>query len=119
MNRKIMLTGLTTLVVGGLLLTPSVWAYRGDPNIQGPNYSPERHEAMSKAFNNNDYNAWKKLMNGRGRVSQVVNKDNFTKFAQAHKLMLEGKKAEATKIRTELGLGLGKGHGYGMGRGSK
>jgi len=72
---------------------------------------------MTKAFEKNDYNAWKNLMQGKGRVTQVVNKDNFSKFAQAHKLALEGKTAEANKIRTELGLGLQNGSGRGQGMG--
>lgn len=115
MNKKIILSGLTALVISGVLVAPAVEAYRGDPNVQGPNYSPERHEQMTKAFQSNDYNAWKELMNGRGRVTQVVNKDNFAKFAQAHKLMLEGKKDEAAKVRAELGLGLQNGSGKGTG----
>ena len=121
MNNKIILSGLTALIIGGALVAPAVEAYRGDPSVQGPNYSQERHEAMTKAFTNNDYNAWKELMNGRGRVTQVVNKDNFAKFAQAHKYMLEGKKTEAAKLRTELGLGLrdGSGKGTGMGMGNR
>lgn len=123
MNSKIILSGLTALIIGGALIAPSVEAYRGDINVKGPNYSSERHEQMTKAFQNNDYNTWKELMNGRGRVTQVVNKDNFAKFAKAHKLMFEGKKDEAAKIRAELGLGLrngsGKGTGTGLGTGYK
>lgn len=94
-------------------------AYQGDPNVKGPNYTAERHSAMTKAFENNDYNAWKELMAGRGRVTQVVNEGNFSRFSEAHKLALEGKTDEAKKIRTELGLGLknGAGQGRGMGRG--
>ena len=119
MNNKIILSGLTALIIGGALVAPAVEAYRGDPNVQGPNYSPERHTQMTKAFENNDYNAWKELTNGRGRVTQVVNKDNFAKFAQAHKLMLEGKKTEAAEIRADLGLGLQNGSGRGTGMGNR
>lgn len=105
----------------GVIAPNAVMAYQGDPNVKGPLYSEERHEAMEKAFENNDYNAWKKLMQGRGRVTQVVNKDNFAKFAQAHKLAEQGKVEEATSIRQEMGLGLknGSGRGVGMGRWSK
>lgn len=92
-------------------------AYQGDPNVKGPNYTAERHDAMTKAFENNDYNAWKELMAGRGRATQVVNEGNFSKFAEAHKLALEGKTDEANKIRTELGLGLRNGSGNGQGMG--
>ena len=117
MNKKSILIGITALVLGGSVLTSQAQAYKGDPNVKGPNYTAERHEAMIKAFANNDYNAWKNLMQGKGRVTQVINKDNFAKFAQVHKLALEGKTAEANKIRVELGLGLHNGSGQGQGMG--
>jgi len=86
-------------------------AYRGDYTQKGPYYSPERHEAMEQAFENNDYNAWKKLMeeHSHGRVLEVVTEDNFEQFAQAHQLAKEGKYEEADAIRQELGLRTRKG----------
>lgn len=114
------LVGVATLALGALVILPNIsQAYRGDATVKGPNYTVERHDAMEKAFNNNDFTAWQKLMTGRGRVTQVVNKDNFAKFAEIHKLTEAGKTVEAQKIRTELGLGLrdGKGQGMGQGRG--
>ncbi|MFA5792060.1 MAG: hypothetical protein WC884_03420 [Candidatus Paceibacterota bacterium] len=109
----------TTLGLGAMALVLGVTvfsagtalAYKGDPTVKGPNYSVERHTAMTKAFENKDYDAWKNLMQGKGRVTQVVNKDNFAKFAEAHQLALQGKTAEAQKIRQELGLGLHNGSG--------
>ncbi len=101
--------------VAGLVNAGNVLAYRGDPAVQGPNYSPERHAAMEKAFETNDYNAWKELMQGKGRVTQVINAQNFSRFAEAHKLAEEGKTDEATKIRAELGLELKNGTGNGTG----
>jgi hypothetical protein len=56
-------------------------------------------------------------MEGRGRVTQVINKDNFAKFAEIHELLEDGKKDEANKLRAELGLGLQNGMGKGMGQG--
>jgi len=114
MKNKILTLSLLGLVFGGLVLPTAVEAYRGDPNVKGPYYSAERHEAMTKAFANKDYNAWKNLMQARGRVTQVINKDNFARFAQMRQLMLEGKTEEANKIRTELGLGLHNGSGWGQ-----
>lgn len=116
MNKKILgLVGVATLV---LVIFPSMsLAYRGDASVKGPNYTVERHDAMEKAFDNNDFTAWQKLMTGRGNVTKVVNKDNFAKFAQIHKLTEEGKTTEAQKLRTELGLGLHNSQGNGMGRG--
>lgn len=120
MNKTSILLGLTTLVIAGAAIAPqAVLAYRGELAVKGPHYSEERHAAMEKAFENNDYNAWKKLMAGHGRVAQVVNAQNFAKFAQAHELAEQGKTDEAQKIRSELGLSLHKGAGmHGM-RGGK
>jgi len=102
----------------------SSFAYQGDPSVQGPNYTPERHEAMTAAFETGDYNAWKELMSGKGRVTQVVNETNFAQFAQAHELSENGDIAGANEIRTELGLGQGSkshsmkgGRGQGQGKG--
>jgi len=118
MNKKTIMLGLTTLILGGLVLAPkAVEAYRGDPSVKGPNYTEERHTAMEKAFEAKDYNAWKNLMQGRGRATQVVNAQNFAKFAQAHELAEQGKIAEANQIRQELGLGMQNGSGMGMGMG--
>lgn len=93
------------LGVVGVLASPAK-AFQGDPNMQGPNYTPERHDAMIKAFASNDYNSWKDLMAGRGRVSQVVNQENFSKFSEAHRLALSGDLEAAKNIRQEIGLGL-------------
>lgn len=118
MNKKTILIGLMALILGGLVIVPkAAEAYKGDPNVKGPNYSVERHTAMEKAFENKDYNAWNNLMQGRGRVTQVVNAQNFAKFAQAHELAEQGKTAEANKIRAELGLGLRNGTGMSQGMG--
>ena len=120
MNKKMLgLIRIATLAFGALVMLPSVTqAYRGDMAVKGPNYTAEGHEAMEKAFDNNDFASWQKLMAGRGRVTQLVNKDNFAKFAEIHKLTEEGKIAEAKILRTELGLGLHNGQGKGLGQGT-
>ena len=122
----------TTLGLGALALVlgvtavsaGSALAYKGDPAVQGPNYSIARHTAMLQALEGKDYTAWKNLMQNQGRVTQVITEENFAKFAEAHDLAMQGKIAEAQKIRQELGLGLRNGSGRtgagmmgGMGRG--
>lgn len=119
MKNKIFTLGASALVLGGFLIPSTINAYRGDPSIKGPNYSEERHLEMEQAFENNDYQAWKNLMQGKGRVVQVVNEENFATFAKAHKLAEEGKLDEAKQIRTELGLGLKDGTGNGSGQGQR
>lgn len=119
MNKKTILLGVIALVLGGLVISPRLTeAYQGDPNAQGPDCTAERHEAMTQSFENNDYNAWNEQMQGKGRVTQVVNEGNFNRFAEAHKLTLEGKVDEANEIRRELGLGLRDGSGQGQEKGS-
>ncbi len=107
--------GVSALVSGTLVAS----AYRGDPTKTGPNYSPERHAQIEKAFESNDYATWKNLMNGKGRILNVVNEGNFARFSQIHKLMEEGKTDEANKIRAELGLGTSAGKGVGRGVGNQ
>jgi hypothetical protein len=116
MLKKGIMLGILGLAVAGVAAySTGVFVYQGDASQKGPNYSPERHEQMEKAFENNDYTAWKGLMNGKGRISQVVNEGNFNRFAEAHRLMEEGKNDEANKIRQELGLGQGSKNGQGQG----
>lgn len=122
MKKTAIVLGLTVVVIGvALFSSQSVQAYKGDPNVKGPNYTAQRHEAMEAAFAKKDFNAWKKLMEGRGRAAQVVTAQNFAKFVEAHNLAETGKTDAANKIRAELGLGLhnGTGMGQGMGRNSK
>lgn len=91
-NVKIIL-GLSVLglAAAGFLAPAKALAYQGDYTKSGPNYTPERHERMLKAIETNDYNAWSKLMSGKGRVTQIINESNFARFAEAHKLAKEGK----------------------------
>ena len=122
MNKSIIALGIATVVLGSVLAFPkAAEAYRGDATVKGPNYTEERHTAMEKAFEIKDYTAWKNLMQGKGRVTQVVTQENFAKFAEAHALSEAGKTQEAAAIRAELGLGLhnGSGQGTGMGRWNK
>jgi len=120
MKKTAIFLSAATLVLGGLVMSPrSAEAYQGDPSVQGPNCTAERHEVMTQAFENSDYNAWKELMSGKGRVTQVVTEENFARFAEAHELAEEGKLDEAKAIRQELGLGLGNRNGDGSGQGSK
>lgn len=112
MNKNIAIGVLSLVAVGAAAYGASVFAAEGRTGQFGPNYSPERHEKMTKAFENNDYAAWKDQMGNRG-ATRVVTEQNFSRFSEMHKLMLEGKTDEANKIRTELGLGQGGGRGQG------
>lgn len=115
MKKHTLALGAAIVAISALALQPAVTeAYRGDPEAKGPNYTVERHEAMQQAFQNRDYNAWRNLMQGRGRITQVINESNFDRLVEAHQLALDGKTEEARQIRVELGVGQGHGYGRGM-----
>lgn len=101
-NKYIVIPALSIAILGASVM--GVAAYQGDYTVKGPETSPERHEAMEVAFENNDYGAWKELMGDRGRVTEVITEENFAKFAEAHRLAEAGDYEGADAIRAELGL---------------
>ena len=118
-NLTKLLSGTFALAIAATAITTSAFAYRGDYSEQGPDYSAERHEAMEEAFVNSNYREWLELMNGRGRVTQIINEENFAKFAEAHRLAHEGNLEGADAIRKELGLRTRDGEKVGAGYGKR
>ena len=80
---KLILASLTGIAV--LAIATPAFAYKGNPAVQGPNYSPERHEAMEVVFEKNDYQGWLKLMENKAwRLKEVVNSQaKFEEFVRA------------------------------------
>ncbi len=112
------------IVVGGF--ATSSFAYQGNPNVEGPNHTDERHTAMTAAFEASDYEAWIAVRGDvpKGRIMDVINEDNFAQFVEMRNLRLERNIEGANAIRAELGLGQGsrgegKGHGARSGDGEK
>lgn len=125
MNIKTITAVALTVGVLGLvaLNAPMAEAYRGDYTKTGPNHTAEREVAMDQVMTAKDYEGWKKLMTEDGRTPGVLRivdtQEEFAKFAEAHRLADEGKTAEASALRAELGLGNGAGNGHGQGRGMR
>lgn len=121
MNKYILasLTGIAVLAIA----TPAL-AYKGNPDVQGPNYTPERHEAMEQVFASGDYQGWHKLMENKAwRLKEVItNEVKFQEFAKAH----EAGEDALTQFRVDNGLngnmgsgsqrGMRDGSGYGRNR---
>ena len=111
------LMGFGILGVFALLGISMVFAYQGDPNVQGPNHSEERHEAMQEAFDSLNYQDWYNLMTEDGRhprIVDVITAENFDEFVEARN---DGNLKE---FRESLGLGLGQmkhGNGEALGKG--
>lgn len=98
------MSGLLALTLG-LGISGTAFAYQGDYSKKGPSYSQEFESEMTKVMNNQDYEAWKKLVKDKtGRVDEFITKENFPKFVQAWKLAKEGNIKEANSIRRDLGF---------------
>ena len=78
-SNKVLLGSLAVVIMGAFAIS-SAMAHQGDYSKQGPTYSPERHTAMTEAMDSNNYEAWRELMTDRGRITQVINADNFERF---------------------------------------
>lgn len=117
---KILVGSLAVVMIGAFTVS-SAMAYQGDYSKQGPAYSPERHTAMIEAMDNNNYGDWSELMADRGRVTEMINAENFAQFVEARRLAKAGDIAGADIIRQELGLRTSNGEkvgaGYGEGQG--
>jgi hypothetical protein len=92
--------GILTILVLSMSL---VSAYKGSRE----NCDEERHELMTEAFSNLDYDVWSELMTNTGRnsrVMQMVNEDNFDVFVELHNAKISGNAELESQLRSELGL---------------
>ena len=119
MDKAIKIGGTLAIVAATVFTISSAMAYQGNYAQEGPNCSPEKHTAITEAMENNDYEAWSGLMANRGRVTKVINAENFAQFAEAHRLGQAGDVAGADAIRKELGLRTSNGEKVGAGYGGK
>jgi hypothetical protein len=111
MANKILTIFVVVFVIGVISLI-GVYAYKGNPAVNGPNYSEAVHDQLEAAIDNGDYDAWIKIRQENnlpmnGRMFQVINKDNFAKYAEMHDAQLSGDIDSANAIRAELGLSQG------------
>ena len=113
MNKKIWIAIVAVFVISAASLI-AVMAYQGNPNVKGANYNTDVQAKLEAAIDSGNYDAWIQIRKDnnlpmQGRMFQVINKDNFGKFAEMHNAMLSGDTAKADSIRAELGLGQGMG----------
>ncbi len=108
-----MLMGIFVLFLVSIVAFAGItYAYKGNANVQGPNYNEEVHEQLEAAIEAGDYDAWLQIRKDnnlpmRGKIFQVINEDNFDKYAAMHEAMESGDTETADAIRAELGLGQG------------
>ena len=107
MNKKVLgLSVLSSFLVLGFVISPSVFAAQFGSSSDRPNFDPARfaemqvnREAMETALTNGDYNAWLVLQPVGSPMRDVITQDNFLRLVEAHRLM-----SEAHSIMSELGL---------------
>lgn len=100
---------ISLLLVFGLIT--SVFAYQGNMEVEGPNYTEERHEQMTSAFENSNYGSWYDLMIQNEKtpgVLRFVNSDNFETFVEMRDARLDGDLSKADDLKSELGMGQGQ-----------
>jgi len=120
-TRTAVLALLSLMIVG--IVAAGALAYRGDPDVTGPNYNEEAHDLIEAAIESGDYDEWIALREEyglpmNGRIFDVIDENNFYLFSEMHEAMEEGDLDRAQEIRTELGLGLGQmNRGEGQGKG--
>ena len=65
--------------------------------------SSEKFDAIQEG----GFEVWRDSMNGKGRVLEVVNEDNFSIFQESREAAKAGDYEKARELRGELGLGVG------------
>ncbi|MEM3373822.1 MAG: hypothetical protein QXE31_01245 [Candidatus Woesearchaeota archaeon] len=108
---KKILYGIMLLFLVGII-SLGVIAYRGTTQ-KGPNYNEAVHEQLEKAIEEGDYETWIKIrqennLPTKGKIFQVINKDNFNKYVELHNAVQSNDLEKANAIRAELGLGQGQ-----------
>jgi hypothetical protein len=112
MKNNVLWGFLAVLTVSIVALAGITYAYKGNPDVKGPNYDAAVHEQLEAAMDAGNYDTWLKIRQDnnlptKGRIFQVINKDNFDKYAKLHQANLAGDTTKVDAIRAELGLGQG------------
>lgn len=119
--KKTAIFGMLGLMVIGLFAAAGfASAYRGDYSVKGPECSEQRHQLIEDVFQSGDYETWKQLMTETGKspgVLNLINEENFAKFAEAHEAGKNGDYETAAELRAEIGLNNGNGPRDGTGHG--
>lgn len=75
-------------------------------NKRGEKYSQERQEKILNAFENNDYQAWKKIIGQNNKINNIINESSFQRFVLARTAARNGEYSKALRITEELKKGV-------------
>lgn len=93
----------TVIALSAIIITFSVTTY-ANASFGYFGLNEEQRNAMERAVEDGDYNAWKNIQDSNTKIADIINKNNFAEFSEMHNLIQSGKLSEADVIRGELGL---------------
>ena len=76
----------------------------------------QRHRDVLEALENEDFSAWKQAVESMPKSTDYITEDNFSRYVEMHKMMMEGDADAAREIADELGIPMGPGNGRAMGK---
>ncbi len=104
--------GIASFLMMALLTVGLVSAYGFGEGLNKPN--EEEHEAMVTAIENQDYSAWKSLMEEQvERMRSSITEDNFNEMIARHQERVEQGFGNDERKLDGSGRGMGKGLGRG------
>lgn len=87
-----------TLILSGGLSYGAVASASGTIN----NSNRNQEEKILETFENDDYDAWKKLLAKKGKLVEAVEREDFDSFVLARKLARQGRYDEAISLSENL-----------------
>lgn len=108
MRKKLFKIG---IAVAGLVITTAVvaGATYAHSNIGKDGKFAQRNAEYIGMIENDDFDAWKEMMQNKGIDESLITEENFAKMKEVHQLVQDGNYEEAKAIKEELGeLGFGR-----------
>ena len=99
-------TGVATgaFLIGLTLSNPFVSAYQNGAWQREQGFSPETKAQIEQSIENGDYNTWKSLTDGKGRMGETITEENFPLLKELHTAQQNGDTTKAQELRQKLGL---------------
>lgn len=97
---------LTIILSTGMINSyPAIANIDSDIDLDGQDlarYSESKKEKIENTFEDNDYQAWKKIVGRENRARRIINETDFQRFVAARAAARRGQYDEAIRITEEL-----------------
>ena len=105
MNKKTLISGLTTVAVSLPLLTSQPALAATQNKVSRARSTQIVYVLREQALEANSYESWRQIMEQANPLSLLLKKitpENFEKYKEAQNFLLQGQKKQAQKIMSEL-----------------